>query len=127
MHYKISKRKNPLKRDEEAKYYASPEYGEEIDIHELAELISKTCTLTPMDIVAVMYSLCEIMPMLLKDSIKVRLDNFGIFKISFSAEGKTNKDEVSAADIKNIRIIFTPCTRLKKQLLDTKFTKSKNI
>lgn len=43
MLYSIKKRQNPLNRDAEQKYYATAEYGEEIDVNVLAKEISKSC------------------------------------------------------------------------------------
>ena len=43
MMYSITKRQNPLDRDADSKYYASAEYGEEIDVNALAKEISKSC------------------------------------------------------------------------------------
>lgn len=122
MKYSITKRINPLKRDE-VKFYATADYGDEIDIRMLAEEISKSCTLTVPDVVAVIESLLDKMPLYLKNSNKVRLGNFGIFKLSFSAEGQEKMEDVSAKDIKNLRGLFTPSTHLKKELSDVSYSK----
>lgn len=47
MMYSVKQRQNPLDRQADSKYYASAEYGEEIDVNALAKEISKSCTLTP--------------------------------------------------------------------------------
>lgn len=46
MRYSIRQRINPLKRELKPKYYATPAYGEGIDMRMLANEISKNCTLT---------------------------------------------------------------------------------
>lgn len=66
------------------------------------------------------------MPFYLKNSNKIRLDGFGIFKLSFSSEGHEKEEDVSAQDIKNLRVLFTPSPELKKELSDISFTKNKN-
>lgn len=123
MQYTTTKRFNPLKREDGAKFYAMPYYGEEIDIRQLANEISKTCTLTPADVRAVIEILLDKMPFYLKNSNKIRLDGFGIFKLSFSSEGHEKEEDVSAQDIKNVRVLFTPSAELKKELSDISFTK----
>jgi len=45
MLYSVKQRQNPLDREADSKYYASAEYGEEIDVTKLAKEISKSCTL----------------------------------------------------------------------------------
>lgn len=52
MQYSVVKRQNPMNRDE-SKYYASAAYSEEIGIRQLASEISKGCTLSTADVVAV--------------------------------------------------------------------------
>ena len=37
MMYSVTKRQNPLNREADSKYYASAEYGEEIDVNALAK------------------------------------------------------------------------------------------
>lgn len=123
MMYSVKKRQNPLDRKSDSKYYASPEYGEEIDISMLAKEISKNCTLTPADIVAVIESFLDKMPQYLKSSNRIRLDKFGIFKLSFSSQGRENEEDVSSADIKSPRVLFTPSAQLKRELSDITYTK----
>ena len=123
MMYSIIKRQNPLDRDADSKYYASAEYGEEIDVNALAKEISKSCTLTPADIVAVIESFLDKMPQYLKSSNRIRLNKFGIFKLSFSSGGHDKAEDVSSNDIKSLRFLFTPSAELKKELSDVSYTR----
>lgn len=123
MMYSVTKRQNPLDRQADSKYYASAEYGEEIDVNALAKEISKSCTLTPADIVAVIQSFLDKMPQYLKSSNRIRLNKFGIFKLSFSSIGHEKAEDVSSNDIKNLRVLFTPSAELKKELSDVSYTR----
>ena len=123
MMYSVTKRQNPLNREADSKYYASAEYGEKIDVDALAREISKSCTLTPADIVAVIESFLDKMPQYLKSSNRIRLNKFGIFKLSFSSEGHEKAEDVSSNDIKNLRVLFTPSAELKKELSDVSYTR----
>lgn len=122
MMYSIVTRDNPLNRGE-FKYYCKPEYGEEINIRYLANEISKSCTLTPMDVKAVIESLLQYIPEHLKMSQKVRLDDFGIFKLGFSSKGQEKEEDASASDIEGLKVYFTPCAQLRHELVDTEFSK----
>ena len=95
MMYSVKQRQNPLDREADSKYYASAEYGEEIDVTKLAKEISKSCTLTPADVVAVIESFLDKMPEYLK----------------------------SSNDIKNLRVLFTPSAELKRELSDVSYTR----
>lgn len=121
--YSTTKRQNPLDRESDSKYYASPVYGEEIDVNDLAKDISKTCTLTPADIVAVIESFLDKMPFYLKNSNRIRLNKLGIFKLSFSSNGHEKEEDVSSNDITNLRVLFTPSAQLKKELSDVSYTR----
>ena len=121
--YSVTKRQNPLNREADSKYYASPVYGEEIDVNDLAKDISKTCTLTPADIVAVIESFLDKMPFYLKNSNRIRLNKLGIFKLSFSSNGHEKEEDVSSNDITNLRVLFTPSAQLKKELSDVSYTR----
>lgn len=121
--YSITTRKNPLDRKSDSKYYAMAAYGEEIDVNDLAKEISKSCTLTPADIVAVIESFLDKMPQYLKNSNRIRLNKFGIFKLSFSSVGQERKEDVSSKDIKNVRVLFMPSAELKKELSDVGYTR----
>ncbi|MCM1320691.1 MAG: HU family DNA-binding protein [Bacteroides sp.] len=123
MMYSVKQRQNPLNREDDSQYYATAEYGEEIDIETLAKEISKSCTLTPADVVAVIESFLDKMPQYLKNSNRIRLNKFGIFKLSFSSTGHKDKDDVSSADIKNLRVLFTPSVQLKKELSDVTYSR----
>ena len=123
MMYSTTKRQNPLNREADSKYYASPVYGEEIDVNDLAKDISKTCTLTPADIVAVIESFLDKMPFYLKNSNRIRLNKLGIFKLSFSSNGHEKEEDVSSNDITNLRVLFTPSAQLKKELSDVSYTR----
>ena len=123
MMYSVTKRQNPLNREADSKYYASAEYGEEIHVNALAKEISKSCTLTPADIVEVIESFLDKMPQYLKSSNRIRLNKFVIFKLSFSSEGHEKAEDVSSNDIKNLRVLFTPSAELKKELSDVSYTR----
>ncbi|MDD6898699.1 MAG: HU family DNA-binding protein [Treponema porcinum] len=123
MMYSVKQRQNPLDRDAESKFYATAVYGEEIDVNDLAKEISKSCTLTTADIVAVIESFLDKMPQYLKNSNRIRLNKFGIFKLSFSSSGHEKKENVSSYDIKNLRVLFTPSAELKKELSDVCYTR----
>lgn len=123
MIYKIVQRRNPQKPEEAKKFYPAPVYSGEITLRSLAEEISQTCTLTQADVSAVMESLLQKLPLLLANGHSVRLGEFGIMKLSFSAKGKEKKEEVSSAEIKNTHILFLAGIELKKKLKDVSFTK----
>ncbi len=125
MMYSVKKRVNPLNRDE-SKFYATAEYSDEINIRKLAAEISKSCSLHTADIVAVIESFLDKIPEYLKNSNRIRLDDFAILKLSFSAKGQEEEKNVTSNDITDVRVLFQPCKKLREQLSDVTYTKKKN-
>ena len=116
MEYTILQRANPLNRTEAKRFYASPIWSTVITIRALANEISKSCTLTATDVVAVLEAFLQLLPLFLKNGHSIKLGDFGIFRLSFSSMGQETKDDVSAKDISNVRILFRPGVQLKKEL-----------
>ena len=119
------KRLNPQNLDAEAKYYAAPAYISEIDVNDIASEISENTTLTPTEVFGVVRSFLNIVPKYLLLGYKVRLDGFGIFKAGFSGTkcGHEKATEVSADDIKGLKVLYTPDTMLKNKLENPTFVK----
>ncbi len=122
MKYRVVKRLNPLNNDE-SKFYAAPQYMEELTVLDLAKDISDACTLNVTDVEAVLTSLVRKLPMYLKNGFKIQLGNFGRVKLSFSSKGYTNSEDVDASSITSKRILFTPSTELKNEIENASFTR----
>ena len=99
-------------------FFAAPIWSTVITIRALVQGISKLCTLTATAVGAVLESFLQLFPLFLKNGHSIRLGNFGIFKRSFSAMGQEFKDDVSAKDISNVRVLFRPSVQLKKEPKD---------
>ncbi len=123
MKYRIIKRMNPL-NNEESKFYATPQYMEELTIMDLAKDISDACTLNVTDVEAVLSSLVRKLPMYLKKGFKIQLGNFGRVKLSFSSKGFENAEDVDSSGITTKRILFTPSAELKKEIESASFSKA---
>ena len=113
---------NPL-NNEESKYYAAPQYMEELTVLDLAKDISDACTLNVTDVEAVLTSLVRKLPLYLKNGFKIQLGNFGRVKLSFSSHGVEKAEDVDASLITNKRILFTPSTELKAEIDKASFSR----
>lgn len=116
--YTIRSRRNPSNLAEPKKFYAAPFYYGEVGIEKLVSEISHSTTLTASDIVAVLRALLDTIPKYLTMGFKIRLENFGLFRLSFSAhnKGKETMKDVKSKDIDKNRILFVPDAKLKKQI-----------
>ena len=122
MKYRIVKRINPL-NNTESKYYAAPQYMEELTVLDLAKDIPDACTLNVTDVEAVLTSLVRKLPLYLKNGFKIQLGNFGRVKLSFSSKGYESPENVDASSITSKRILFTPSSELKNEIEKASFSK----
>ena len=122
MLYKIVKRINPLNR-EEVKFYAEPSWTNELGVKGLCELISNASSVNSSDVRAVLEAILFYLPRELMNGTKIRLDDFGIFKMSFHSEGQEDEKLVDASKISNPRILFLPGKELKSALENATYTK----
>ena len=122
MKYRVIKRLNPLNK-EESKFYAAPQYMEELTVLDLAKDISDACTLNVTDVEAVLTSLVRKLPLYLKNGFKIQLGNFGRVKLSFSSKGFEKAEDVDASSITAKRILFTPSSELKSEIEKASFSR----
>ena len=122
MKYRVIKRLNPLNTDEQ-KFYAAPQYMEELTVMDLAKDISDACTLNVTDVEAVLTSLVRKLPLYLKNGFKIQLGNFGRVKLSFSSKGYEKAEDVDSSSITSKRILFTPSTELKSEIESVSFSR----
>ncbi len=119
------KRINPRELDAEPKYYPAPAYVAEIGIDTLCDKISEKTTLTRADIKTVIASLLSTVPDYLMLGYKVRLDDFGIFKIGFKSTGpgQEKATDVTSEHINGLKILYTPDVRINEMLSRPTFAK----
>ncbi len=81
-----------------------------VDTQELAEAISRKCTVTPADVHAVIRSLPEVMAFYMENGRSVHMDGLGSFfyKLSCAGQGVDTSEEVSAEQVQAVRVQFIP-------------------
>ncbi|MDR1865790.1 MAG: HU family DNA-binding protein [Bacteroidales bacterium] len=121
MKYKIISKANPLNRGAKPKYYATPVYSGEIDLKRIAAELAALSSLSTGDVYNVLINFVEALPKYLKDGYKLRLGDFGIFKVSFSSEGTDEPQKMIAAHIRNRKVLYTPGREIKNSLNDMRF------
>ena len=105
------------------KWYASPNMSGEKALDRLTRDIEKISTVSGADIRAVLYALVDVMKDALADGQIVRIGELGSLRVSFSSEGKATEKEVTAASIKQAKVIFTPGKDIKDTLATLTYEK----
>jgi len=112
----VVEKKNPSKRSEPGKFYASALTSGEKSIEEIAEEIEGSCTVTSQDIVAVIEALRKRIIRGLQNGEIMRIGNIGYFRLSICSQGTVKKEDFNVNCIKRAKILFTPCTTLRDML-----------
>lgn len=121
LHYNLIQRADPRDRTLPQKWYAVPENRGRKSIGDISVDVAGSSSLSRGDIQNVILSLVDQVPKYLLDGQSVELGELGTMRISFSSEGVDKKEDFSAAKIDDVKIIFTPGTRLKQVLSASRF------
>ena len=89
-------------------WYARASYNGTVDTAQLADIMQANCTVKRSDILAVIAELVEVMSTQLANSMRVKLDGFGSFKIGLATAPADTAKEFTAANIKGMHVIFQP-------------------
>lgn len=90
------------------KWYARACHNGTVDTAQLADIMQANCTVKRSDIMAVITELVEVMTTQLQNSMRVKLDGFGSFKIGLHTIPADSAKEFGAANIKSMHVIFQP-------------------
>ncbi len=106
--YKLSQDKR-LTSATKGKWFGRSIVTNMIDTNGLAEIMQRNCTVKKSDILAVLAELVETMTDQLQQSVRVKLNGFGSFKIGIKSTGSdTVKDYSVAKNVKGLRVNFQP-------------------
>ena len=98
----------------EGKVYGRAVVDGVIDTKEIAGKISKRCTLTEPDIIAVINALETEISYGLADGKRVVLDGFGSFKVGLTTTPADSAKKFTSANIKGMHVIFLPATEMEQ-------------
>jgi predicted histone-like DNA-binding protein len=114
LQFNVIERANPLTR--EKKWYATPRLTGSRDLKNLSKDLSEVSSLSAGDVQNVIVNMIDQLPKWLMEGNSVKLDGFGIFRLSFSSEGEAIKEDVSADSIKDVHILFEPDEAIKDRI-----------
>ena len=118
VNYKLVQRKNPLKKDEPAKWYATPNSAKPLAQKALTRAATENTTTAPIEMEAAMELLAAFIPQQLKQGHTVNVPGMGSFRLTFKSDGVEDINKFNAGQmIKSPRIVFTPAKELKEKTL----------
>ena len=112
--YKVIERKDPSDFESPGKFYATPVCFNQLNIDNLAERISASCTVTRADCLAVLASLQEQIILALQEGNRVHLGDLGSFRLTLRGKGSDTTEDYKTSLIETVNVCFTANTVLKE-------------
>jgi predicted histone-like DNA-binding protein len=113
-------RKNPQNVNQ-AKWYLTQEKTGTVGVQEIAREIEGRSALSLGDVQSVLSNLVEILPVFLRLGQTIKLEGFGSFRISVTSDGTETAEELSARNVKGVKMVFLPSVELKRSIEDISF------
>ena len=111
-------RKNPLKKNEPAKWYATPNSAKPLAQKVMTRVATENTTTAPIELESAMELLAAFIPQQLQQGHTVNVPGMGTFRLTFKSEGVEDIDKFNAGQmIKSPRIVFTPAKELREKTL----------
>ena len=118
VNYKLVQRKNPLKKDEPAKWYATPNSAKPLAQKALTRAATAHTTTAPIELESAMELLAAFIPQQLQQGHTVNVPGLGSFRLTFKSDGVEDINKFNAGQmIKSPRIVFTPAKELREKTL----------
>lgn len=111
IYYNVIKRKSP--KDGTVKFYASARQTTYATLDQVAENISRECTLTVHDIKAVLSSLQEQVILMLRDGKSVRFGDLGSFRATLKSKGTANKEDFKKSNVSRVMVRFSKSSAMR--------------
>ena len=93
-------------------YYGRAVQIQTVDTDGLADIIQRNCTVKKSDVLAVINELVEVMTDQLQNSVTVKLDGFGSFKIGLKTVGADKPEDFSISrNVSGMRVNFVSTGR----------------
>ena len=115
--FKLTKRINPQKKDEPAKWYAIPSVVNRQTTREVCKIVTRGSTTYPTEAESTFNLVVDGIPHELQLGSSVQLGRLGWIRLSFGSEGVEDITKFDAASmIKNLKVIFTPSKELMAEI-----------
>ena len=111
--FKLTQKKNPMKKDEPAKWYAIPSVVNRLTTRTVCKVVTRNTTTAPTEAESTFNLVCDGIVHELQQGNSVQLGELGWLRLSFGSEGVEDITKFDAASmIKNLKVIFSPSKTL---------------
>lgn len=117
--YKLIQKKNPQKKDEPAKWYATPSSEAPLSGKAMTKVATANTTLAPIEMEAALELLAKYIPQQLRQGHTVKLPGLGTFRLLFKSDGADKVDDFRPGTmIKEARVGFIPDKEFRESVLN---------
>ena len=111
--FKLTQKKNPMKKDEPAKWYAIPSVVNRLTTRTVCKVVTRNTTTAPTEAESTFNLVCDGIVHELQQGNSVQLGELGWLRLSFGSEGVEDITKFDAASmIKNLKVVFSPSKTL---------------
>ncbi len=115
INFDVIQRRNP--KDGTVKFYSQVYTSEYMTLDDIAENISRECTVTVHDIKAVLSALEEQIIIALQAGRSVRFGDLGSFHVTLKSKGTDTKEEFTTANIERVMVRFVRSSKMRSDLM----------
>jgi len=114
--FKMIPKQNNLITPPEVKYYPCAVSRGEMQLNDLAKIISERSSMSKADCYGVVVALSEVIGESLSDGKIVKIDSLGTFQLLLKGTASETEDVLGKANITGARIRYKPSQELKKMV-----------
>ncbi len=117
--FKMTSKKNPMKKDEAGKWYAIPSVVNRLNTRAVCKVVTRNTTTAPTELESSFNLVCDGIPHELQQGNSVALGSLGTLRLSFGSVGVDKIEDFNAATMmKNVKVLFTPSKELMSAIKD---------
>lgn len=114
--FKMVPKQNNLVSPPEVKFYPCAVSKGNVNLDDLAKVISSRCTISKADCYGVISALSDVIGEALSDGKIVKIQNLGSFQLSLLGTASDEENSLGKANIKSARIVYRPSKDLKAKI-----------
>jgi predicted histone-like DNA-binding protein len=114
--FKMIPKQNNLVTPPEVKFYPCAVSKGNVNLDDLAKVISSRCTISKADCYGVISALSDVIGEALSDGKIVKIQNLGSFQLSLLGIASEDETSLGKANIKSARVVYRPSKDLKTKI-----------
>ena len=115
--YKLQRKKNPQKPQEQGKWYAVPKTGKAVNEKIMTRIATEDTTMADFELLAAAKVIGKFIHNQTVQGKKVKIPGLGSFRVSFGSEGVDDITKFNTNMIRNVKMVFLIDTDLRDSIM----------